>query len=75
MHSVEELFEEAVSLPVEERLRLIDTLLETVRPKQNEIEKEWIRVARERREEILSGKVKPIPAKEVHEEIRKRFQK
>ncbi|MCR4316143.1 MAG: addiction module protein [Planctomycetes bacterium] len=75
MPTVDEIFDDAVSLPVEERLRLIDTLLETVRPKNPKIDEKWIQVALRRRDELRSGKVKGIPGEEAMEKIRKRLEK
>ncbi len=69
----EELYETAVSLPVEERALLVDTLLRSLTPHDSAIEREWAGVAAVRMEEISSGKVTTIPGEEVAAEIKRRF--
>ncbi|MDP2681339.1 MAG: addiction module protein [Deltaproteobacteria bacterium] len=65
----EELFDEAVSLPVEIRAQLVDKLLRSLHPVQKEIDKLWAAEAEKRVEEIKSGKVKTIPGDEVFKKI------
>ena len=57
-----ELFDEAVSLPVEIRSQLVDKLLRSLHPVRKEIDESWAAEAEKRVEEIKSGKVKTIPA-------------
>jgi len=64
-----ELFDEAVSLPVEIRTQLVDKLLRSLHPVQKEIDKLWAAEAEKRVEEIKSGKVKTIPGDEVFKKI------
>ena len=64
-----ELFDEAVSLPVEIRTQLVDKLLRSLHPVQKEIDKLWAAEAEKRVEEIKSGKVKTIPGDEVFKTI------
>ncbi|MBI5192548.1 MAG: addiction module protein [Nitrospirae bacterium] len=52
-----ELFDEAVSLPVEIRAQLVDKLLRSLNPIQKEIDELWAVQAEKRVEEIKSGKV------------------
>lgn len=65
MIKTQELFDEAVSLPVEMRAQLIDKLLQGIHPIQKEIDELWAAEAEKRVEEIKSGKVKTIPGDEV----------
>ncbi|MCC7211815.1 MAG: addiction module protein [Candidatus Brocadia sp.] len=65
----QELFDEAVSLPVEMRAQLIDKLLQSIHPIQKEIDELWAAEAEKRVEEIKSGKVKTIPGDEVFKKI------
>lgn len=65
----EELFDEAVSLPVEIRAQLADKLLRSLHPVQKEIDGLWAAEAEKRVEEIKSGKVKTIPGDEVFKKI------
>lgn len=75
MHGIKEIIKEAESLPVEERAMVIDSLLRSLNPPSIEIDKEWVKVAKRRRAELRSGKVKPIPGNEVFGKIRERFEK
>jgi len=69
MIKTKELFDEAVSLPVEIRTQLIDKLLHSIHPVQKEIDELWVLEAEKRVEEIRSGKVKTIPGDEVFKKI------
>ena len=62
MIKTQELFDEAVSLPVEIRAQLVDKLLRSLHPVRKEIDESWAAEAEKRVEEIKSGKVKTIPA-------------
>ena len=75
MHGMKEIIEEAASLPVEERAMIVDSLLQTLNPVDMEVEKEWLKVARTRLDELRSGRVKAIPGNEVFDKIRKRLDK
>lgn len=61
MIKTDELFAEAVSLPVDVRTQLVDTLLRSLNPMQKEIDKMWADETEKRVEEVRSGKVKTIP--------------
>ncbi len=69
------LIDEVLSLPVEERARIANTLLESLNVPNPAIDKKWAEVAKRRLEELRSGKVKPIPGEEVFEKVQKRFSK
>ncbi len=75
MHGMKEIIQEAVSLPVEERVMVVDSLLRTLNPLDMEIEKEWVMVAKRRLAELRSGSVKAIPGEEVFAKIQERFEK
>jgi putative addiction module component (TIGR02574 family) len=61
----EEILEEAMGLPIEERSHLAEDLLDSLRTdEEREIEKEWIAVAERRLAEVEAGLVKPIPVEE-----------
>ncbi len=60
-----DLIEEAISLPVEERARVLDSLLKSLNPPQDEIDKKWAIVAKQRLSQIRSGEVQTIPGDEV----------
>lgn len=75
MLSAKELLNQAVSLPVEERANLVDSILKSLNNPNDEIDKKWIEVARNRLNEIRSGKVQAIPGNEVFQKIKDRFNK
>jgi putative addiction module component (TIGR02574 family) len=70
---VKDLIEEAVSLPVEERTLLVESLLRSLNPTDAEIDKAWAAEAERRLEELRAGTVRSIPADEVFAAIRERF--
>jgi len=70
-----ELIDEAVSLPVEERSFVVDSLLRSLNQPESEIDKKWSPVAKKRLIEMRSGSVKAVPGEEVFENIWKRFNK
>ncbi|NWF76591.1 MAG: addiction module protein [Nitrospirae bacterium] len=53
-----ELFDKAISLPIEIRMQLVEKLLLSLNPSQKEIDKLWAKEAEKRFEEIRSGKLK-----------------
>lgn len=73
--NTQELINEAVMLPVEDRARIVDSLLRSLNPPDAEIDAAWAKVASQRFAELKSGKVKGIPGHEVFEKIRQRFEK
>ena len=75
MNGMKEIIQEAASLPVEERVMVVDSLLRTLNPPDMDIEKEWVKVAKRRLAELRSGSVKAIPGDEVFSKIQERFQK
>lgn len=74
-HGVKEIVEEAGSLPVEERVLVIDSLLRTLNPPDAEADRKWAETAKRRLSELRSGSVKPIPGQEVFAQVKKRFEK
>lgn len=73
MIKTKELFDEAISLPIEIRTQLVEKLLRSLNPSQKEIDKLWAKEAEKRVEEIRSGKVKTIPGEIVFKKIRNRL--
>jgi len=73
MLSTQELIAEAVSLPVEERAIVVDSLLRSLNPPNEDTDRKWAAVAKRRLTELRSGQVKGIPGDEVFARIRKRF--
>lgn len=73
MRGTAEIIHEVESLPVEERTRVVDSLLRTLNQPDPEIDRKWATVAKRRLEELRSGRVKPIPGEEVFAKIHQRF--
>jgi putative addiction module component (TIGR02574 family) len=73
MPKTEKLFEDAVSLPVEDRIKLIEKLLESTNPPEKEIDEWWVKEAEKRVQELDKGDVIPVPGEEVFEKVKKRF--
>ena len=67
------LIEEAISLPAEERARVVDSLLRSLTPPDARVDKKWASVAKQRLKELQSGEVTAAPGDEVFMRIWKRF--
>ncbi len=67
------LIEEVISLPVEERAMIADSILRSLNPVSSEIDNKWIKIAKKRLEELKSGKIKAVPGNEVFNKIWQRF--
>ena len=75
MGKIQDLIDEAISLPIEERALLVDSLLRSMNPSNEESDKKWALEAKRRLEELRSGKVESISGEEVFKKIWKRFEK
>jgi putative addiction module component (TIGR02574 family) len=64
----EKIYDEALDLPANERLGLIDKLLESINPSVKVIQEAWIEEAEKRLQKYRSGKVEAIPGEEVFKE-------
>jgi len=73
--SYQKIIEEALSLPVEERALIADSLLRSFNMPNTGIDAKWTQVAKRRLQELRSGKVKPIPGEEVFKKALERFAK
>ena len=63
------IIEEALSLPVEQRALIADSLLKSLNMPDAAIDAKWVEVANRRLQELRTGKVKPITGDEVFSEI------
>jgi putative addiction module component (TIGR02574 family) len=69
-------FEEALSLPSDERVSLVEKLLTSLNlPIQAEIDRLWVEEAERRVSQIERGDVGLIPGDEVFAKIRRKYQK
>ncbi len=71
--TVKNLAETVVLLPAKARAYLAERLLESLDEAGNE--QAWIDEAKRRRDEVRTGKVKPIPAEEVYRRIERLLKK
>ena len=68
-----DLMTEATSLPLEERARLVDSLLQTLNPVDDSVTAAWLAVARRRLEDLEAGRVEAVPGESVFEKVRRRL--
>ena len=73
--NTKELINEVVSLPVEERTLIVDTVLRSLNQPESEIDKKWVSLAQKRLAEIRSGSINTVPGNEVFKKIWQRFEK
>jgi len=67
-------FDEALALPVDARLGLVEMLLSSLNlPSQNEIDRLWAEEAERRVAAIDRGEVSLIPGEKVFEQIRNKY--
>jgi putative addiction module component (TIGR02574 family) len=72
----ETIYEQALDLPIDDRLILIDKLLRSTNlPTQNDIDQAWSKEVERRCQGLDSGKDRLIPGEEVFDKIKKRFSK
>ena len=70
-----ELIAEAISLPVEERTRIVENLLSSLNLPEPRVDAAWASVARRRLDELRSGSVGSVPGEVVFERIRQLYAK
>ncbi len=69
----DDLIQEIQSLPVDERARLADCVLRSLNQILPAIDQKWAELATYRLLDIQAGKVTPVPAEDVFDEIWHRF--
>jgi len=75
MLNTKEIIEEVSLLPIEERVMIIDSLLKTLNPIEKNNEKEWIKIAKKRLNDIKLGKVKIIDGETVFKKVLDKYKK
>jgi len=69
--TVEQLAEQAMTLPSESRARLADLLVESLEGDDlGRIEQLWIAEAKRRRDEVRNGKVDTVPGEDALRQVR-----
>ena len=71
--NTDELIDEVTSLPVEERARVVDSLLQSLNSPDESNTAAWFALAKRRLDELRSGAVKAIPGDEVFAKIKQRY--
>lgn len=69
---VEDLVAQALSLPPEDRARLVERLIASLEP-QSAAQAAWMQVSKARRDEVRAGKVEMVPGEEALARIRARI--
>jgi len=69
MAKTKELFEDAISLPIEVKTQLIDKLLHSINPIQKEIDEYGTKEAESRVNEIYKGTVNAVPSEKIFKKI------
>ncbi len=69
------LINEAISLPVEQRTQVVESLLASLNQPHSDIDKAWLAVAKKRLTQMQEGTVETFSEKEVFKEIFDTFQK
>ena len=67
---VKDLIAEISDLPMDQRAKIADHILQTLNSPDPEIESAWIQEVEERVDEYEKGKVELIPAKKVFKSLR-----
>ncbi|MGA2939909.1 MAG: addiction module protein [Syntrophobacteraceae bacterium] len=75
MSSHDDLISEAVSLPVEIRIRLVEELLESLNPTHQDIDELWAVESERRAAQIEGGEVETVPGDVVFERLLKKLKK
>ena len=73
--NTKQLIDEAISLPVEERVLVVDSLLRSLNQPESEIDKKWANEAKRRLAELRSGSVGAISGEDVFGKVWRRFEK
>lgn len=73
--NTKQLIDEAVSLPVEERALVVDSLLRSLNQPESHIDEKWVREAKRRLTELRSGHAEAIPGEDVFGKVWDRFEK
>ena len=69
-----QIIDEAISLPVEERGLIVDSLLRSMNQPESEIDKKWAREANKRLAELRSGRVEAVAGDAVLRKVWGRFE-
>lgn len=71
--TTKELLDEALALPIETRALIADTMLRSLNTHEEEVEREWLDLAKKRKNELASGKVESIPVSDILSDLKDRL--
>lgn len=71
--NVQDIFDSALRLSVDERCQLLEALELSITPTLSEIDQAWVAVAKQRLTDFESGKIQPLAKETVFSEIRSLF--
>jgi putative addiction module component (TIGR02574 family) len=75
MISKDKLIAEAISLPIEIRLQLVEKILESLNPSHKDVDELWAVEAERRVADIDKGEVETVPGEEVFSKLHNRLKK
>lgn len=71
----EKIYDEVLDLPTDQRLGLIDKLLESISPSVASVQEAWVEEAEKRLELYRQGKIQSISGEEVFRRLQDRLSK
>lgn len=71
----EKIYDEVLDLPTDQRLGLIDKLLESINPSIKSIQEAWVKEAEQRLELYRKGEVQSVPGEDVFRRLQDRLSK
>ena len=71
--NTQQIIDEASSLPTEERVVVVDTLLRSLNPPESEVDKRWGTIAQRRLLDLREGRSPSVDGEKVFEQIWSRF--
>jgi putative addiction module component (TIGR02574 family) len=75
MTSKDKLISEAISLPIEIRLQVVEKILESLNPSHKDMDELWAIEAEKRVVEIEKGEVETVPGEEVFRKLHNRLKR
>jgi len=71
----DKIYDEVLDLPADQRLGLIDRLLESINPSTASIQEAWVNEAETRLKNYREGKIQAIPGEDVFRSLQNRLGK
>ena len=70
---IDDLLKIIEALPIDAKTALVEKILDSMHPLQNEIDEEWKKTAEERITELKTGNAQVFPGDEVFKEIKEKY--